>query len=772
MIRWPRLTTGRMSSGRHRGSRVRPAAEALLAERLEDRRLLSGVPTWVRRGGGIGNDIGTAVSALADGSAITAGAFTGSATFGGTVLAATGSSDSFVAKLTASGTYAWAIRAGGTDVVTVTGVAAMADGTAIVTGRFSGKATFGGTTLTSAGSFDVFVAKTTAAGAFAWAVAAGGSGNDGGNSVTVLADGASLIAGEFTGNAAVGGTSLAGAGAKTPFVAKVSPTGKFAWASCPTGAFEGKALSISSFADGSAIVGGCFVGTVGFGAKQLVSAGQGDADAFVAKIDAGGAFVWANRGGGATYDVGSAVACLPDGSSMLAGAFQGTATFGAFTLTSVGTLDVFVAKVNANGKFDWATQAGGSSLDEVFGITVLPDGSSCIAGVFGDVALFGGTPLSSEGGTDAFVAKLTPAGSFAWASRAGGPLSDMAYGLSTLADGSTIVAGAFAGTAKFGGRTRTSAGESDVFTARLSPLGLFTKPQIDLDGNGVTDTIWVSDTRVTAGWVHDSTGVVLQSRNLSDALHLDLVATGDFDGDGVTDFVWRDPSSGKTFLALMRSWGATRSLTPLGGDLNLRIEASGDYDGDGHHDLIWRNALTGVDSMWLMNGASVLSSKAIGGSPSLRLVATAPDYDSNGDGRTDLVWRDVAGMSTLWRMNGTAVLSTKSIGGDLSWQIVGTGDFNGDGRHDLLWRHANGTVSMWLMNDGVSLGATVIETIPQFVPIGTIDLNDDGRTDIVWYNGQGMTAVKLMDGPAVTSIRGLGFDFHWSWLRRPGRSAV
>jgi len=33
-----------------------------------------------------------------------------------------------------------------------------------------------------------------------------------------------------------------------------------------------------------------------------------------------------------------------------------------------------------------------------------------------------------------------------------------------------------------------------------------------------------------------------------------------------------------------------------------------------------------------------------------------------------------------------------------SWQIAGTGDFNGDGHSDILWRNANGDADLWKSN--------------------------------------------------------------------------
>ena len=56
-------------------------------------------------------------------------------------------------------TAAWAVSPGSTAYDIGYGVSTLADGSSIITGVFSGTATFGSTTLTSAGSYDVFVAK-------------------------------------------------------------------------------------------------------------------------------------------------------------------------------------------------------------------------------------------------------------------------------------------------------------------------------------------------------------------------------------------------------------------------------------------------------------------------------------------------------------------------------------------------------------------------------------------------------------------------------------
>jgi hypothetical protein len=63
--------------------------------------------------------------------------------------------------------------------------------------------------------------------------------------------------------------------------------------------------------------------------------------------------------------------------------------------------------------------------------------------------------------------------------------------------------------------------------------------------------------------------------------------------------------------------------------------------------------------------------------------------DLDGDGRSDLVWRNAAtGQTALWRMDGTAFAAGAIVLTNAAWSVVKTGDLDGDGRGDLVWRNA------------------------------------------------------------------------------------
>ncbi len=427
------------------------------------------VPTyaWATQSGGPGIDWANGVSALPDGSSIITGHFDGNATFGTTTLTSAGSINTFTAKVKANGTYAWATQSGGTGIAFALGVSALANGSSIITGSFDGTATFGTTTLTSVGSDDTFTAKVKANGTYAWATRGGGTGTDVALGVSARANGSSIITGVFSGTATFGTTTLTSVGSDDTFTAKVKANGTYAWATRGGGTGTDVATGVSALANGSSIITGYFSGTATFGSRTLTSS-AGSADTFTAKVNANGTYAWATKGGGTGIDSARGVSALANGSSIITGDFSGTATFGATTLTSAGSDDTFTAKVKANGTYAWATRGGGTGIDSAYGVSARANGSSIITGHFNGTATFGTTTLTSAGSADTFTAKVKANGTYAWATRGGGAGSDVARGVSALANGSSIITGSFNGNATFGTTSLTSNEFSHVtFTARI-----------------------------------------------------------------------------------------------------------------------------------------------------------------------------------------------------------------------------------------------------------------------------------------------------------------
>lgn len=107
-------------------------------------------------------------------------------------------------------------------------------------------------------------------------------------------------------------------------------------------------------------------------------------------------------------------------------------------------------------------------------VKLLPDGSgnTIVAGGFTGTLTLGSTTLSSRGGSDAFVAWLSPTGTWLRAFSVGGSGNEVINALALDAAGNVVVAGYFGGTVAFGTSTLSKPnGQSDMFVGRISPAG-------------------------------------------------------------------------------------------------------------------------------------------------------------------------------------------------------------------------------------------------------------------------------------------------------------
>jgi hypothetical protein len=362
----------------------------------------------------------------------------------------------------------WAVAAGGGGWDKGVGIAVDTAGNIYMAGTFEGQASFGTTSLVSKGKADLFVAKVTPTGSFAWALAAGSSDQDEVNAVAVDGQGNAYITGGFRKHAKFGSSTSYSNGSSDLFVCKISPNGQLLWTATAGGAGSETGSGIAI--DGkTVIVTGRFEGQVGFGKSDLLA--QGKADAFVAKLSTAGQILGAHAVSGPDEVVGSAVAVDGAGNTLLVGEYEGQASFGAIELTAVGGIDLFVAKLSPAGKFIWAASAGGTGEDRALALTADPSGAAVVVGSYESKATFDKTILSAAGKTDAFVAKYTSGGGLSWAVSVGGQGTDSGDGVVLDSSGDVLVTGSFEGSGNFGGISLSSNGAKDIFVARWTPAG-------------------------------------------------------------------------------------------------------------------------------------------------------------------------------------------------------------------------------------------------------------------------------------------------------------
>jgi VCBS repeat-containing protein len=254
--------------------------------------------------------------------------------------------------------------------------------------------------------------------------------------------------------------------------------------------------AMATDASGNVLITGSFQAAADFdpgpGVYNLSS--DGGCDTFVAKYSPAGALVWARSAGAADLDYGLGIAVAPDGSVYTTGCFTGTVDFdpgaNTFNLTSAGSSDIFVRKLDSGGNLVWARRMGGAHNDGGYTIALAADGSVYTSGWFNGVADFDPGPgvynLTSVDVSDFFVCKLDGSGNFLWARDIGAnhlPYSPDSPGsgsnewIALAADGSVYSAGQFRYTVDFdpgpGTFELTAAGGSDIFVSKLDPAGNF-----------------------------------------------------------------------------------------------------------------------------------------------------------------------------------------------------------------------------------------------------------------------------------------------------------
>jgi chitodextrinase len=203
----------------------------------------------------------------------------------------------------------------------------------------------------------------------------------------------------------------------------------------------------------------------------------------------------------------------------------------------------------------------------------------------------------------------------------------------------------------------------------------------------------------------------------------------------------------------------------------LAVRVARDFNGDGRSDILWRNSTTGENVIWLMNGAAISSSVTFAtvADPNWSIAGVG---DFNGDGKSDILWHHRAtGENAIWLMNGAAISSGASIAAvtDLNWSIAGVGDFNGDGKSDILWRNSTtGENAVYFMNGAAISSAAGMNAMTDlnWSIAGVGDFDADGKSDVLWHNNvTGENIVWLMNGTTLLSsgaVFSTVADLSWS----------
>lgn len=394
--------------------------------------------------------------------------------------------------------YVFNAGGGGTTNATGHSIARDGAGNIVVIGIYEGSIDLdpsgGVANHSSAGMHDIFVVKYNAAGQYIWSIAVGGSGDDFGDCVSIDSNGNLYITGFYSSTVdfdpSVSNANLTSAGSNDIFLAKYNSNGQYQWAHSfgSSGGDRGHRVHID--ATNSVYLTGYFVGTADFDPSVATAnlSAVGSYDGFLAKFNSAGAYQWAFSYGSAGGDWGGGLCTDVSGNVYLSGNFSGTADFdpsgGAANLTPGNINDLFVAKYNSSGQYQWAFNSGSTIAASAYSLKTDLSGNVYVtASLYGTGDFDPGSSVvnltSTPASYDLVVAKYNNAGQYQWAFIVGANSgTDAANDIFVDASSNIYIAGYFTGTVDFDPGTGTAnvigtGTPNELFLAKYNSAGQY-----------------------------------------------------------------------------------------------------------------------------------------------------------------------------------------------------------------------------------------------------------------------------------------------------------
>ncbi|MCL9805788.1 SBBP repeat-containing protein [Flavobacterium amniphilum] len=462
---------------------------------------------WVKTFGSTGVDGGNASVVDAAGNVYTTGTFRG--TFdadpgpGTTTLtsAAGGGVDFYITKFDASGNFVWAKKIGGSDFDQAYSMAVDNTGNIYLAGYFAYVVDFnpdaGVNNMGAGGVFTPqgFLLKLDTNGTYVWAKQFTTNAVSGNavvvTTVSVDANNNVMLGGYFKGPMAVDSEPVvftSTGGTNDFFIIKYNTSGVYQWAK-QVGSLGSESVNgIATDAAGNVYATGNFGAVTDFDPSPVVQnygPVGGASDCFLLKLDTSGNYQWVKSIGGGNEEYGRSVVVNTAGDIYVAANFTGTIMVPLSPATvnfpSNGSTDNVIVKFDSAGSALWAKTFGGTGAEFISSITCDSSGNVFSTGYFNGTVDFdpgvATTSLTTNGGNDVFVQKLTDSGSFVSAGRFGSTGNDVGNFIRIDANNKIITTGTFNGTCYFNPNSSSvdsvvSAGAEDGFVQKMSDPSL------------------------------------------------------------------------------------------------------------------------------------------------------------------------------------------------------------------------------------------------------------------------------------------------------------
>ena len=384
---------------------------------------------WTISIGGLGEDLVKSVVVDQEDNIYIAGYFNNTVDFGITTKTSSGNKDAFILKLNGSGIISWVKSFGSIGDDIINDISDCGDSICVV-GIFNNtvdfRKDFGGSDIKTAdGSSDIFITRLTKDGTYVWTKQIGSNTEDVANGITYN-DRSLYITGSFSA-ASINFAEDFGSqdikrsnGLEDVFITKMYSDGTYAWTKTMGGDGSDKGIKIISDSY-NIYVAGTFTSDVNFahdfgGLDAKLSAGY--SDVFLTEISHNMAYAWTKQFGGLGTDL--VYDTITDSEHIyLSGAFSGKVNFAqdfahiADSKNSAGNKDCFVLKMDKNASYEWTKTFGGSNNDAGHSLNLNKAAELTLLGTFEGATDFGKdfgakeNYIESNGLADIFMSKLS-----------------------------------------------------------------------------------------------------------------------------------------------------------------------------------------------------------------------------------------------------------------------------------------------------------------------------------------------------------------------------
>ena len=338
--------------------------------------------------------------------------------------------DYWIIKFNSTNEILWKKTFGGSNDDRARDVLELNDGAFLITG-FSRSSD--GDVSGNNGNYDFWVIKLSSNGNLIWEKNYGFSGSDQSFVIQQTNDGGFLLGGtlDVTASGGEGNSKIAQRHAGGDYwLIKIDTNGNKLWSKYYGGQFSDTLLAIEEIDNGNIILAGFSDST-----DSDIDNNLGGYDFWIIKTNNSGSILWKKNFGGSQTDEAFSLVKTNDNHFIVSGRSR---SFDNNVSQNNGSSDIWITKIDFDGKLIWEKNFGGSSFDE---------SKKIIQSNSNDFYIVGSSrsndfdATSNKGNKDVWLLKIDVNGNLKWEKSIGGSELDEANSITELPNGNLIIAG-------------------------------------------------------------------------------------------------------------------------------------------------------------------------------------------------------------------------------------------------------------------------------------------------------------------------------------------